>query len=208
MKDRKLKIIAGIISAILLISLIVKLTTVSGGMILSGLFLGGMFIAGLLIASLLVVVIVKVWVSNYSFSTVYFITISIAFLAYHYHLYSPTLKIIVPDDYKGKVSLVLSNVNKNILTVDSNGIGYITKWTFKKTWSKPDVYTTSGRKINDLCVGFNPSTFWGLSKFCCVDGKEIRSLSFEIVPVDQKGKKQYYSENFRSIETSKLLTDE
>jgi hypothetical protein len=208
MKDRKLKIIAGIISSLLLVSLIIKLSTIPGGMILSGLFLGGMFIAGLLIASLLITVIVKIWVSKYSFSTVYLLTISLAFIGYHYHLYSPTLKIIVPNDYKGNISLVLSNVDKNILTVDSNGIGYITKWTYKNTWSIPEVYTTSGKKINDLCVGFNPSTFWGLSKFCCVGGKEIRYLSFEIVPVDQKGKNQYYSEKFHSIDTSKLLNDE
>jgi len=96
MKDRKLKIISGIISAILLISLIAKLTTVPGGLILSGLFLGGMFIVGILIVCLLVTLIVTLFAKAYSFSTLYFITISVAFVAYHY---SRTLKIIVPDNY-------------------------------------------------------------------------------------------------------------
>jgi hypothetical protein len=209
MKDRKLKIIFGIISTVLLISLIVKLTTVPGGLILSGLFLGGMFIAGILIVCLILALILKLVFKNYSFSTLYFILISIGFIAYHYQLYSPTLKIVVPDGYSGQVSIVLSNVDKNILTMDSNAIGYVTKWTFNKTYSQPDVYTASGKKINNQCVGFNPSTFWGLSKFCCVDGKVIRSLSFEIVPEDKVGQKQYYSRSLAGlVDTKKLYSDE
>ena len=62
--------------------------------------------------------------------------ITVGFFAYHYHLYSPTLKIIVPDGYTGEVNLVLSNVDKNILTLDNNAIGYLTKWTFNKTYSQ------------------------------------------------------------------------
>jgi hypothetical protein len=34
-------------------------------------------------------------------------------------------KIIVPNGYIGKVCLIKSNVTSNILTLDSNGIGYI-----------------------------------------------------------------------------------
>lgn len=208
MKDRNLKIISGIISALLLISIIIKLTAVPGGLILSGLFLGGIFLVGILLACLLIALVLRLFLPKFSFSTLYFIAVSISFVAYHYQLYSPTLKITVPDGYQGTISLVLSNVDKNILTIDSNGIGYITKWTFKKTWTKPDVYTKSGHKINDLCVGFNPSTFWGLSKFCCIYGKEIRSLSFEIVSVDKKGQNQYYGEHFQGIDTSRLLSAE
>ena len=136
-------------------------------------------------------------------------TISVGFLAYHYQLYSPKLKIIVPDGYTGVVNLVLSKVDKNILTLDSNAIGYITKWTFKKTYSRPDVFTLSGKKINNQCVGFNPTTFWASSKYCCVDGKEIKSLSFEIVPLDKQGQKQYYSKGLAGlVDTSKLYADE
>lgn len=135
--------------------------------------------------------------------------ISVGFIAFHYYLHSPTLKIVVPDGYIGKVNLVLSNVDKNILTLDSNAIGYINKGTFNKTYSPPNVFTASGQKINNQCVGFNRPTFFGLSKFCCVDGKEIKSLSFEIVPVDKKGQKQYYSKDFAGkVDTSKLYRDE
>jgi len=162
-----------------------------------------------LIACLFITLLLKLFVKRYSFSTLYFVSISIAFIAYHYQLYSPTLKIIVPDGYSGEVSLVLSNVDQNILTVDSNGVGYVTKWTFNKTWSQPNVFTASGKKINTQCVGFNPSTFWGLSKFCCVDGKVIRSLSFEIVPKDTIGQKQYHSRGLAgSVDSKKLYSDE
>lgn len=204
MKVRKLRIIFGIFSAILFISLIIKLTVVPGGLILSGLFLGGIILIGILICVLILSGILKLFLKKYSFSTLYFITLTISFTAYHYHLYSPTLKIIVPDGYTGEINMVLSNVNKNILTLDSNGIGYVNKWTFNKTYTPPDVFTTSGKQINNQCVGFNSSTFWALSKFCCVNGNEIRSLSFEIVPENKKGQKQYYSKNFTGIDTKKL----
>jgi hypothetical protein len=209
MKDRNLKIIFGIISVVLFVSLLLKLTKVPGGLILSGLILGGMFIVGIIISCFLITFILKYFLKNLSYSTIYFMTISVAFIAYHYHLYSPTLKIIVPDGYTGEVNLVLSNVDKNILTLDSNAIGYVNKWTFNKTYSPPDVFTVSGQKINSQCIGFNQSTFFGLSKFCCVDGKEIKSLSFEIVPVDRIGQKQYYRKDFTGkVDTSKLYRDE
>ena len=57
--------------------------------------------------------------------------------------------------------MVLSNVDKNILTLDSNGIGYISKWTFDKTYMPPTVVDNEGANLNDQRVGFNPSTFWG-----------------------------------------------
>ncbi len=209
MKDRNLKILFGIISAVLLITLLLKLTKVPGGLILSGLFLGSMFICGILIVGLVVTLLLKLLLKTFSFTTLYFMTITVGFLAYHYQLYSPTLKIIVPDGFTGEVNLVLSNVDKNILTLDSNAVGYVTRWTFKKTYSQPDVFTSSGKKINNQCVGFNPTTFWALSKFCCVAGKEIKSLSFEIVPVDKQGQKQYYSNDLAEIiDTSKLYRDE
>lgn len=208
MRDRNLNITFGIISALLLVSLIAKLTTVPGGMILSGLFLGGMYIIVMLIGCIALSLLLKLLVKNYSFSILYFITISVAFIAYHYHLYSPTLRIIVPDGYTGEVNLVLSNVDENILTLDSNGIGYVNKWTFNKTYSQPDVFTTSGQKINDRCVGFNPSTFWGFGKFCCVNGKVIKSKSFEIAFNNQDISKQFYGKGFSQFVDTKKLSSE
>ncbi|MFN3801564.1 hypothetical protein [Belliella pelovolcani] len=42
-------------------------------------------------------------------------------------------------------------------------------------------------------VGFNPWTFFGLGTSASSDKKgEIKSLSFEIVPQDKVGEKQYY----------------
>ena len=178
--DRKLKIIFGILSVGLLTTLIIKLTNVPGGMILSGLFLGGMMIVGIILGCLILTGILKLIFKRSSFLTILSITTTISFLAFHYQLYSPTLTIIVPDGYRGEVNLVLSNVDDNILTVDSNGIGYITEWTFNKTYSRPIVKQADGKNLDEYLIGFNPSTIFGKGKSCCVGKREIQSLSFKI----------------------------
>src|SRR6187431_440300 len=97
MTDRKLKIIFGLLSFGLLMTLIFELKDVPGGMILSGLFLGGMFIVGIIIGCLMLSGILKLIFRKVSFLTLMFIMTSISFLAFHYQLYSPTLTIIVPN---------------------------------------------------------------------------------------------------------------
>ena len=51
----------------------------------------------------------------------------------------------------------------------------------------------NGNDLTEQCVGFNPSTFFGLGTSSSSDKNgEIKSLSFEIVPTDKLGEKQYY----------------
>ena len=200
MTDRKLKIIFGLLVVGLLTTLLFKLTTVPGGMILSGLFLGGMYIVGIIIVCLILSGLLKLLFKTTSYLVLLFITTSISFLAFHYQLYSPTLTIIVPNDYKGEVNLVLSNVDNNILTVDSNGIGYLNKWTYNKTYTRPHVVQVNGKDLNNNLVGFNPSSFFGKSI-----GGGIQSMSFEIVPDDKIGQKQYYSKNLNDLVDMKLV---
>src|SRR5690606_14068814 len=173
--DRKLKIIFGILSVVLLTTLLIKLTNVPGGMILSGLFLGGMMIVGIIIGCLILSGLLKLIFKKTSFLTILSITTTFSFLAFHYQLYSPTLKIIVPNGYKGEINLILSNVKDNILTVDSNGIGYLNEWTFNKTYSRPIVEQLDGKNLDKNLVGFNPSTFFGTS---IGGGNAIKSLRF------------------------------
>ena len=112
----------------------------------------------------------------------------------------------VPKNYTGQIILVSSNVNKNILTVDSNGIGYIKKWTFEKTYTLPIVIDQYGEKLNDLCVGFNPSTFWakGTATSTGLAGK-IEYLSFEILLRENAGQKQYNSKDYtKYVDRTKL----
>ena len=59
--------------------------------------------------------------------------VTLSFVGFHYQLFSPTLEIRVPNGYVGEIDLVLSVVDENMLTVDSNGIGYLNSWTFFKT---------------------------------------------------------------------------
>lgn len=71
------------------------------------------------------------------------------------------LTIIVPKGYRGEINLVLSNVEKDILTVDSNGIGYITKRTFDKILQKPTVLETDGDKCEQSMRGLQSLDFLG-----------------------------------------------
>ncbi len=204
-KDNKLKIIFGTLSAVLLITLLIKLVDVPGGMILSGFILGGMMITVLIISCFILTTIIKLILKRVSYLTVLFITLTISFLAFHYQLYSPTLIIKVPNGYTGEIDLVRANVDENILTVDSNGIGYITQWTFDKTYSKPIVEQIDGKSLDKNLVGFNPSVFFGKGNFCCIDGQEIEILSFEIVPDSVIDKKHYYSKDLINLIAKKKV---
>jgi hypothetical protein len=190
MTSRTTKIVSGLLSLGLLTTLVIKLTQVPGGMILSGLFLGSIVLLGLLIGSLIVAWTLRQIFKKHSFLTLYFLTTSVAFLWFHYYLYSPTLNVIVPVNYSGQVTLVLSTVKDNILKVDSNGIGYINEWTFKRTYSKPIIKQADGKDITDRCTGFNPSTFWAKGKTCCLRGQQINYLSFRVEPMDKVEREQ------------------
>jgi hypothetical protein len=209
MKDQTLKYSFGLFSTILFVGLLYKLTKTPGGIILPGYFLGCMVLIVVLIVSLFATAIAKLIFKTNSFLTLFTIVTTIAFIALHYWLYSPTLKIIVPKGYSGQVTLVLSNVDKNILTIDKNGIGYITKWTFDKTYTPPIVTDSNGEKLNNLCVGFNPSTFWGkgVATSFKYSGK-INFISFSITPKDTLGKDQDYGINFTEfVDTTKLTKE-
>ena len=180
--------------------MIYKLTEVPGGMILSGLFLGGMVIALILIGGLILTWLTKLITKKLPFWTVYFSLTAIAFAVFHYQLYSLTLKIVVPENYTGQVSLIKSNVTENILTLDSNGIGYLDEWTFNQTYSKPIVVDVNGKNLEEQLVGFNNSSFFGIGTSTTSENQnEIKSKSFEIVPEDKKGKKQYYHTNLSKL---------
>jgi hypothetical protein len=187
----KLKLTFGIISFLLLVTLLFKLRDVPGGMILSGLFLGLMMIAGIILGCLILAGILKLIFKKTSFLIILYLTTSISFLAFHYQLYSPTLRIKVPNGYEGEIHLVLSNVNDNILIVDSNGVGYINEWTFNKTYSRPVVEQLNGKNIDKNLVGFNRSTFFGKS---VGDGNAIKSLSFKI------GSDNLHEEKFNNLD--------
>ena len=194
MNPRRLKYFFGLISLILFIGLIDKIIKLPGGLILPGYFMGGMLLIGVLTACIIVTAVLLLFFKRNDISTLFAIVTTIAFLFTHYYLYSPTLKIIVPKGYTGPVTLIRSNVDENILTVDSNGIGYITKWTFKKTYSTPVVFDSEGKRLDNQCVGFNPSTFWGKGHAeSTAFTYRIDYLSFEIMPYDKDKQKKYYS---------------
>jgi len=205
MTERVQKILAGLLFTGLLTTLIIKLMTVPGGMILSGLFLGGMIIAFILLGCLVLTFLLRLFFKNSSFLKIYFLTTAILFLAFHYKLYSPTLKITVPENYSGEISLVLSHVTDNILLVDSNGIGYINQWTFDHTYTKPIVIDNNGNDVSQFCVGFNPTTFWALGKTWCKDGRNLSYKSFKIVTKDKPYDIQYEATSLADVVDMKLV---
>ena len=192
--NRNLKITIGLISLGLLLSLIYKLTYTPNGMILSGLILGVIVILLILVGGLFLTWLTRLLSNRSSFWTIYFIIIAISFAIFHYQIYSPTLTIVIPENYVGKVNLIKSNVKENILTVDSHGIGYLNEWTFNKLYTKPIVLDKNGKDLTKQSVGFNPSTFSGDGTSSSSESSmKIKSLSFEIVPKDKIGEKQYYN---------------
>lgn len=210
MNDRKLKYIFGPIALLLFVGLIYKIIKLPGGLILPGYFMGGMLLVATLICSVIVSIVAKLIFKSNSFLTVFAAVVIIASLGLHYYFYSPTLKIIVPKGYTGSVTLVLSNVNKNILTLDSNGIGYINKRTFAKTYTVPDVVDNEGASLNSQCVGFNQSTFWSKGVHTSTRHPErIHTLSFEIVPRDKEKQKLYKNNaDFTElVDSTKILTE-
>jgi len=168
----------------LLITLILKLIKTPGGLILSGLFLGGLVIGIILLGCLALSSLVRLFYRKISFAAIFFTITAISLAFFHYRLYSPTLKIIVPENYSGEVILVISNVAENVLTVDNNGIGYIDQQTFGRTYTRPVVVDRLGKQMDDLCIGFNASSFWVKGTACCLGGKQIHYLSFKIATQD------------------------
>lgn len=198
--NHKLKIATGLISLGLLATLIYKLTEVPGGMFLSGLFLGGIWIALILIGGLLVTWLTKLILKDLQFWTFYYILTIMAFGFFHYQIYSPTIKIIVPENYTGEVNLIRSNVTENMLTLDTNGIGYLNEWTFNHLYSKPIVVDENGKNLTEQCVGFNPTTFFALGTTTTAENQRvIKSLTFDIVPEDKIDEKQYYNTDLTKL---------
>lgn len=180
MTRRTANILTGILSVGLLTTLVIRLTNVPGGMFLSGLALGTMWIIVIVLACLIFTAILKRIFKTQSFLTILFLTTTIGFTYFHYKLYSPTLTIVVPTNYSGEVDLVLANVSDNILTLDTNGIGYIDQWTFDKTYTRPIVIDQDGNNLDSLLIGFNPTSFWSVGKSCCIDNQEFRTKGFKI----------------------------
>lgn len=180
MKRQTANILTGLLSIGLLTTLIIRLTTVPGGMFLSGLALGTMWIILIQLTCLLLTAILRKFLKTFSFLTIFFCMTVLGFSYFHYKLYSPTLTIIVPANYSGEVNLVLADIKENVLTIDTNGIGYINQWTFDKTYTRPIVKDENGKDLDSLLVGFNPTSFWGVGKSCCIDKQEIYIKSFKV----------------------------
>jgi hypothetical protein len=48
------------------------------------------------------------------------------------------------------------------------------------------VIDENGNNLDNLLVGFNPSSFWSLGRLCCIDGEQVYHKGFRIVDIKQK----------------------
>jgi len=171
------KRIAPVLSAFLLLYFLYQLKDMPGGFFFSGIFVSVIVLVIVIGLILFLSFILSLIFRKTKLISVVFLTSVPIFITACYKLYSPTLKIIVPKGYSGEINLVLSKLSKNELTVDANGIGYITQWTFDKTYTRPEVYDTEGKNLDNRLIGYDKNKFWGQS---FGGGNTIKSLSFEI----------------------------
>lgn len=164
----------------ILILLLVQFKQLPGGMILPGWFLGIIALIGILIADVFFAWVIKYFFKSVSLFRVFTIISIASLLAFSYKLYSPVLIITAPVGFRGEVNLVLANIKENRLVLDSNGIGYLNKWTFNKTYLRPQVIQSDRKNLDSILTGFNPSTFFSKRKTCCIRKKQFYSLSFHI----------------------------
>jgi hypothetical protein len=206
MPQRKLTYLLGLPFLLLLGGLVYQISFLPSGLVLPGYFLGAMYLAVILTGCLILAGIAKLIFKRAAFLHLFLVFGIGGFLFFHYQLYSPPLTVVVPKGYTGEVTLVLSNVDKDILRVDSNGIGYLSKSTFDRTYREPVVIDRAGRNLNPLCVGFNPTNFWAHgTSGSSQDPEGLTYLSFEIAPKERTGQRQYFYPNRWSLVDSTKL---
>ena len=181
MTDVVIKRILGILTVIILTITGFQISEFPGGMFFPGYFFGIAFIIGILIICLICAFIFNLIFKKYPIISFLLIFFNLGLIAFNINYYSPTLKVIVPNNYTGEINLVLANIDENILEVDKNGIGYVNEWTFGKTYRKPKVFDQNGNDLSAQLKGFNNLIFWSNPEHCCIQLNAIKSMNFEIL---------------------------
>jgi len=199
-------IIIGLVTVTLLTMLTIQLLGLPTFMF-PPLYLTIMLLTGLILFALIISLLARQLFKKQTFLKLFLISTSVLSGLFISYLYKPTKTIVVQSGYIGQVHLVLADIDENILTLDSNGIGYINKWTFNRTFTPKVIQDNND--ITDRCVGFNPSSFWGISTTSFPDSdKKLKSLTFEIVPDDKKGIKQYYHTDITKLVDRQIVREE
>ena len=153
----------------------------------------------ILISCSLIGLILKLIFKKQNFYTIFFSLLIICSVLGISYLLKPAYEIIVPENYVGEVNLILSNVKENRLTLDENGIGYINKKTFNKTFNP--IILQKDTIIGERIEGFNTPTFWSKLITTTSDGKIFAALNFVIPPENKNGEYQYND----TMDLSKLV---
>lgn len=148
---------------------------------------------------------------NLKFTLTFAVILSLASIILSYKVYTPKLTITVPKGFTGRITLIRSNLSKNVLNVDSNGIGYIRNRNFKRFDMNPVVLEVDGTDISSRTVGYIPSEFWVDTVIRAhpeLNDQRMLKVSyvhFEVVPIGQEGRRHDYGIDLTGlVDTAKL----
>ncbi|KIC95943.1 hypothetical protein [Flavihumibacter solisilvae] len=185
MKPTKYQPLLFSLCGVLLVGLIYQFSKLPGGMILPGYYFGLVLLVTVIISCFILAAVLKIFIKSVPYRIVFLHTSLVGLIWLHYFVYSPQLHIQVPTNYRGEVMLILRDSSHNNLHIDNNGIGYITRWTFNKTYLKPVVTDKEGVDISNRCIPFNNSSFWAIGRGPDPSGRgSMRYLSFKIDPLN------------------------
>nr|WP_293304359.1 hypothetical protein [Allomuricauda sp.] len=166
----KYRRILWLISSILFVTLLIKMANLPSAygfwfpFILSFIICGiGVSIVGAILAAFLQPILKK-----YTFWTLFAVVSSIITIGLHIYIYSPPLKIIVPDNFVGEINLVVHPKNEKNLKINSNGTGYITESIYLSSSGnkKPNVYFKNGERVSPKrIIGYDSLFFYDRRNF-------------------------------------------
>jgi energy-coupling factor transporter transmembrane protein EcfT len=144
----------GIVATVLIAWSILQTPT----MILPSWLLVLMIVPIICLIALLVGFLIKVILkSEWHSITFASLLITIIYLAIYSKMFRPSYRIELPDQYAGKVLLLVSNEKENDFKINKYGIGYINQYTFKNGF-RPYVFK-AGKNISDLISGYSTGSF-------------------------------------------------
>lgn len=115
-----------------------------------------------------------------SFGFIFRLWVSFILIGLHIYIYSPPLKITIPDNFSGQINLIVDKEHKQNLNINEDGIGYVKESILQKLRGnkKPHVYFNNGKKISaDRIIGYDSIFFYGRSTF-----EDMRTLTFRVLP--------------------------
>mgnify|MGYP003667063436 CR=1 FL=1 len=176
-----IKIISWFAIAILLVTLIIKMTNLPAAFSFnSRLTLSIIFsLTTVIIGGIILAILTNLLLKKNSFWHFFRIWSLLILTGLHIYFYSPPLKIIIPNNYSGEINLLVFPNSKKDLNINQDGIGYINESILLKSRGdkKPIVYYRNGKKVSpDRIIGYDSIFFYGRTTI-----NQKKALTFKVV---------------------------